>query len=273
MEKENASLDFIKVEHEMLDFWKDNKCFEKLVEKNKNGKRFRFLDGPATANNRLGVHHFWGRTLKDINIKYHALKGESQQFQNGFDAQGLWVEVNVEKELGLNGKPEILKYGLDKFTNKCMERVQFFGNEMTNQSIRLGQWMDWDHSYYTNTDENILGIWHFLKKCAENGWIVKKNRPMVWCPRCGTSLSDHEMSNSYSEVEHTAIYLKLPIIGKDFKMVAWTTTPWTLSANVALAVNPEIEYAVCKQKSTASLNESLSTLLSSNFIDFFIELS
>lgn len=250
MEKENASLDFIKVEHEMLDFWKDNKCFEKLVEKNKNGKRFRFLDGPATANNRLGVHHFWGRTLKDINIKYHALKGESQQFQNGFDAQGLWVEVNVEKELGLNGKPEILKYGLDKFTNKCMERVQFFGNEMTNQSIRLGQWMDWDHSYYTNTDENILGIWHFLKKCAENGWIVKKNRPMVWCPRCGTSLSDHEMSNSYSEVEHTAIYLKLPIIGKDFKMVAWTTTPWTLTANVALAVNPEMDYSLVKLIST-----------------------
>ncbi len=250
MEKENASLDFIKVEHEMLDFWKKNKCFEKLVEKNKNGKRFRFLDGPATANNRLGVHHFWGRTLKDINIKYHALKGESQQFQNGFDAQGLWVEVNVEKELGLNGKPEILKYGLDKFTNKCMERVQYFGNEMTNQSIRLGQWMDWDNSYYTNTDENILGIWHFLKKCAENGWIVKKNRPMVWCPRCGTSLSDHEMSNSYSEVEHTAIYLKLPIIGKDFKMVAWTTTPWTLTANVALAVNPEMDYSLVKLIST-----------------------
>ena len=250
MKKENASPDFVKMEHAMLDFWKENKCFDKLVEKNKNGKRFRFLDGPITANNRAGIHHFWGRTLKDIVLKYHALKGESQQFQNGFDAQGLWVEVNVEKELGLNGKPEILQYGLDKFTNKCMERVNYFGNEITNQSIRMGQWMDWDHSYYTNTDENILGIWHFLKKCSENGWIVKKNRPMVWCPRCGTSLSDHEMSNSYSEVEHTAIYLKLPITGKDYKMVAWTTTPWTLTANVALAVNPEMEYSLVKVIST-----------------------
>lgn len=244
MKKEQGTPNFINMEHDMLALWEKEDVFNKLVEKNKGGKRFRFLDGPATANNRLGVHHFWGRTLKDVTLRYHALKGESQQFQNGFDAQGLWVEVNVEKELGLNGKPEILRYGLDKFTNKCMERVKYFGNEITNQSKRMGQMMDWEHSYYTNTDENITGIWYFLKKCAEKGWIVKKNRPMVWCPRCGTSLSEHEMSNSYSEVVHTAIYLKLPIIGKDFKMVAWTTTPWTLSANVALAVNPEIDYAL-----------------------------
>lgn len=244
MKKEQGTPNFINMEHDMFALWEKEDVFNKLVEKNKNGKRFRFLDGPATANNRLGVHHFWGRTLKDVTLRYHALKGESQQFQNGFDAQGLWVEVNVEKELGLNGKPEILRYGLDKFTNKCMERVKYFGNEITNQSKRMGQMMDWEHSYYTNTDENITGIWYFLKKCAEKGWIVKKNRPMVWCPRCGTSLSEHEMSNSYSEVVHTAIYLKLPIIGKDFKMVAWTTTPWTLSANVALAVNPEIDYAL-----------------------------
>lgn len=244
MKKEQGTPKFINMEHDMLALWEKEDVFNKLVEKNKGGKRFGFLDGPATANNRLGVHHFWGRTLKDVTLRYHALKGESQQFQNGFDAQGLWVEVNVEKELGLNGKPEILRYGLDKFTNKCMERVKYFGNEITNQSKRMGQMMDWEHSYYTNTDENITGIWYFLKKCAEKGWIVKKNRPMVWCPRCGTSLSEHEMSNSYSEVVHTAIYLKLPIIGKDFKMVAWTTTPWTLSANVALAVNPEIDYAL-----------------------------
>lgn len=250
MKKEQGTPNFINMEHDMLSFWKNENVFNKLVEKNKNGKRFRFLDGPATANNRLGVHHFWGRTLKDVTLRYHALKGESQQFQNGFDAQGLWVEVNVEKELGLNGKPEILKYGLDKFTNKCMERVKYFGNEITNQSIRMGQMMDWDHSYYTNTDENITGIWYFLKKCAEKGWIVKKNRPMVWCPRCGTSLSEHEMSNSYSEVVHTAIYLKLPIVGKDFKLVAWTTTPWTLSANVALAVNPAIDYSLVEVIST-----------------------
>lgn len=242
MKKEQTLPNFVEMEKDILKFWKDNKSFDKLKKKNEGNERFKFLDGPATANNRLGVHHFWGRVLKDLTIRYNALKGRDCQYQNGFDGQGLWVEVNVEKELGLNGKPEIVKYGIDKFTNKCMERVNYFANEMTNQSIRMGQWMDWDHSYFTNSDENITSIWHFLKECASHGWIIKKNRPMAWCPRCGTSLSEHEMSSSYHEVEHTAVFIKLPVKGKDFKMVAWTTTPWTLSANVALAVNPEFDY-------------------------------
>ncbi len=243
MKKEQSVPNFVDMEHNILKFWEENQSFKKLQEKNKGHKRFKFLDGPATANNRLGVHHFWGRTLKDMTIRYNALKGKDCHYQNGFDGQGLWVEVNVEKELGLNGKPEIEKYGIDKFTNKCMERVSFFANEITNQSIRMGQWMDWENSYFTNSDHNITSIWHFLKICNEKGWIVKKNRPMAWCPRCGTSLSEHEMSSSYHEVEHTAIFAKFPVKGKDFKMVAWTTTPWTLSANVALAVNPDFEYA------------------------------
>ena len=246
MQKESSNTNFIKLEENILDFWKQNKCFEKLVEKNKDGERFRFLDGPVTANNKLGVHHIWGRTLKDIAIKYNALIGKSQQYQNGFDAQGMWVEVNVEKELGLNGKPEIMNYGLDKFTNKCMERVNYFANEITNQSIRMGQWMDWENSYFTNTDENITSIWAFLKKCDEQGYIIKKNRPMAWCPRCGTSLSEHEMAGAYHEVTHTALFIKLPVKNHNFKMVAWTTTPWTLSANVALAVNPTLEYVKVK---------------------------
>ena len=250
MKKEQANVNFIDIEHQMLDLWNKEDLFHQIVEKNKNGKRFRFLDGPMTANNRCGVHHIWGRTLKDITIKYNAMKGKSCHYQNGFDAQGMWVEVNVEKELGLNGKPEIVNYGIDKFTNKCIERVNYYANEITNQSIRMGQFMDWENSYFTNSDSNITAIWAFLKKCNEKGWIVKKNRPMAWCPRCGTSLSEHEMAGSYHDVVHTAIFLKLPVIGKDFKMVAWTTTPWTLSANVALAVNPELTYVKVLQKST-----------------------
>ena len=242
MKKEKAVPDFVELEHEVLKFWNENKCFDKLKKQNEGHERFKFLDGPATANNRLGIHHFWGRTLKDLTIRYNALKGRDCQYQNGFDGQGLWVEVEVEKSLGLKGKPEIVKYGIDNFTNKCMERVKYFANEITNQSIRMGQWMDWDHSYFTNTDENITSIWHFLKECDKHGWIVKKHRPMAWCPRCGTSLSEHEMSSSYHEVEHTAIFAKFPVKGRDFKMIAWTTTPWTLSANVALAVNPEFDY-------------------------------
>lgn len=242
MKKEQTMPNFVEMEKDVLKLWEENKQFSKLKKKNEGHEVFRFLDGPATANNRLGVHHFWGRTLKDLAIRYNALKGKDCMFQNGFDAQGLWVEVNVEKELGLNGKPEILNYGIDKFTNKCMERVKYFANEITNQSIRMGQCMDWDNSYFTNTDLNITSIWHFLKVCHEKGWIVKKNRPMAWCPRCGTSLSDHETSGSYHEVEHETVFIKLPVKGKDFKMVAWTTTPWTLTANVALAVNPEFDY-------------------------------
>lgn len=253
MKKEVGIPDFIKLEKDTLKFWDDNKCFDKLVEKNKNNERFRFLDGPITANNRSGVHHIFGRTLKDITIKYNAMKGKDCHYQNGFDAQGMWVEVNVEKELGLNGKPEILDYGMDKFTRKCMERVNYFANEITNQSIRMGQWMDWKNSYFTNTDENITSIWYFLKKCHENGWIIRKNRPMVWCPRCGTSLSEHEMAGSYHDVTHTAIFAKFPVKGKDFKMVAWTTTPWTLSANVALAVNPENDYILVQTESGEKL--------------------
>lgn len=253
MKKEQANLDFVEMEHEVLDFWNKEKCFDKLVEKNKDGERYRFLDGPMTANNAMGIHHAWGRTLKDTFIKYHAMKGESCQYQNGFDAQGLWVEVEVEKELGFKNKKDIEEHGLDNFTIACMDRVRKYSGIITEQSKRLGQWMDWDNSYYTNTDENITSIWHFLKKCHEMGLLEEKYRVMNWCPRCGTSLSEHEMTDSYHDVECEAVFCKLPILGEKAKMLVWTTTPWTLTSNVALAVNPELTYAYCKVKSDDDL--------------------
>lgn len=252
MRKENAKTDFVEIEKEMLKFWEENSCFEKLVKKNEKGERFRFLDGPITANNPMGIHHAWGRTMKDMYIRYNAMLGKSCQYQNGFDSQGLWVEVETEKDLGFKVKSDIVRYGVDKFTEKCMERVKKFAGIITEQSKRLGQWMDWEHSYFTNTDLNITSIWHFLKVCAERGWIKKSHRPMPWCPRCGTSLSDHEMSGSYSEMEHLSIFAKLPIKGTSDKIILWTTTPWTLTANAALAVNPEIEYVRVKVKSDES---------------------
>ena len=252
MKKENSKPDFIAIEKSMLKFWEDNRCFDKLVEKNKNGERFRFLDGPITANNPMGIHHAWGRTMKDMYIRYNAMLGKSCQYQNGFDSQGLWVEVETEKDLGIQVKSDIVKYGVDKFTTQCMDRVKKFAGIITEQSKRLGQWMDWDHSYFTNTDLNITSIWHFLKVCNERGWLVRSHRPMPWCPRCGTSLSDHEMSGSYSDMEHLSIFAKLPIVGTDDKIILWTTTPWTLTSNCALAVNPEIEYVRVKVKSDTS---------------------
>ncbi|MBO5773638.1 MAG: class I tRNA ligase family protein, partial [Clostridia bacterium] len=249
MRKENANPDFVAMEKATLKFWQDEQCFEKLVEKNKNGERFRFLDGPITANNPMGIHHSWGRTMKDMYIKYNAMLGKSCQYQNGFDSQGLWVEVETEKDLGIEVKSDITKYGVDKFTTKCMDRVKKFAGVITGQSQRLGQWMDWENSYFTNTDLNITSIWHFLKVCNEKGWLVKSHRPMPWCPRCGTSLSEHEMSGSYADMEHLSIFAKLPIVGTNDKIILWTTTPWTLTSNCALAVNPEIDYVRVKVKS------------------------
>ena len=237
---------FIETEHEMLKFWEDNDCFGKLREKNAGHERFRFLDGPITANNPMGIHHAWGRSLKDIFIRYKAMQGFDCRYQNGFDSQGLWVEVEVEKELGFETKKDIEAYGMDKFTRKCVDRVKKFSGIITEQSKRLGQWMDWDNSYYTNTDLNIQGIWHFLKTCNDNGWLRKEYKPMPWCPRCGTSLSEHEMTGSYKLMTHNSVFFKLPIVETGKKILVWTTTPWTLSSNVALAVNPEIDYVEVK---------------------------
>ncbi len=235
---------FIKIEHEMLTFWQQNSCFEKLRDKNKNGEPFRFLDGPITANNAMGIHHAWGRSVKDIFLRYKAMNGYSCHYRNGFDAQGLWVEVEVEKELGFKDKKDIEAYGMENFTRKCVERITKYSGVITEQSKRLGQWMDWSNSYFTHTDHNITSIWHFLKTCHENGWISQAYKPMPWCPRCGTSLSEHEMTGSHKDITHTAVFAKLPVNERDYDILVWTTTPWTLSANVALAVNPELDYAV-----------------------------
>ena len=240
---------FVELEHEVMELWDKEKFYEKLVEKNKGKKMFRFLDGPITANNPMGIHHAWGRSTKDIFIRYKSMRGYDCRRQNGFDSQGLWVEVEVEKQLGFKTKKDIENYGMDKFTRQCVDRVKHFSGIITEQSKRLGQWMDWDNSYYTNTDLNIQGIWHFLKECDNHGWIQREYKPMPWCPRCGTSLSEHEMTGSYKMMTHNSVFFKLPIEELDSKILVWTTTPWTLSSNVALAVNPEIDYVEVKIKS------------------------
>ncbi|MBI4159230.1 isoleucine--tRNA ligase [Candidatus Woesearchaeota archaeon] len=236
------------VEKEILEFWGKNKVFEKLRKQNQKNKKFSFFDGPITANNPMGVHHAWGRTYKDLFQRFKAMQGYDERYQNGFDCQGLWVEVEVEKDLGFNSKKDIENFGLDKFSKECRKRVEKFSKIQTEQSIRLGQWMDWENSYYTLADNNIEHIWHFLKKCHEKKWLVKNTRVMPWCYRCGTSLSQHELIDSYKEMEHTAVYVKFPIKDKrnEFLLI-WTTTAWTLSSNVAAAVNPDLDYVKIKQ--------------------------
>ncbi|HET6453192.1 MAG TPA: class I tRNA ligase family protein, partial [Armatimonadota bacterium] len=244
-----SSLSFPEMEHRILEFWEKERIFDKLREKNRGHMPWSFIDGPMTANNPMGVHHAWGRTYKDIFQRFKAMQGFEQRYQNGFDCQGLWVEVEVEKDLGLNSKREIVEFGLDKFAVACRERVEKYSAIQSEQSKRLGQWMDWDHSYYTMTDTNIEYIWHFLKKCHENGWLYKGHRAMPWCARCGTSLSQHELIDSYRDMTHRSVYVKLPILDREGEFIlVWTTTPWTLTANTALAVHPDLDYAKVRQR-------------------------
>ena len=243
-----SSVDLPELEHGVLELWERERTFDLLRQKNAGGPRFSFIDGPITANvEAMGIHHGWSRTYKDVYQRYQAMLGKDQRYQNGFDCQGLWVEVQVERELNLNSKREIESYGIDRFSDACRARVDRSAAAITRQSIRLGQWMDWDHSYYTYSDNNISHIWHVLKICQERGWLYKGHRSMPWCARCGTALSQHEMIDSYREMTHTSIYAKLPIEGKpDEFLLVWTTTPWTLPANVALAVHPELDYVGVK---------------------------
>ena len=244
------SFNFPKIEEKILKFWQKNKIFEKLRKKNQGKKRWSFLDGPITANNPMGVHHAWGRTYKDLFQRYKAMQGFDQRFQNGFDCQGLWVEVEVEKEMGFETKKDIEKFGIEKFVKACKKRVLKYSKIQTEQSIRLGQWMDWENSYYTMSDENNYAIWNFLKECWEKGLLYKGRDVVPWCPRCGTAISQHEiLTEEYKELTHKSIFVKLAVEGrKNTFFLVWTTTPWTLPANVALAVQPKLTYAEIQDK-------------------------
>lgn len=247
----SAKPDHSALELHILDVWERERTFERLRERNADGPVFSFVDGPITANNPMGVHHAWGRTLKDVYQRWYAMRGYDGRYQNGFDCQGLWVEVEVEKALQLNSKPEIEEFGLDKFSRACRDRVATYSEVQTEQSKRLGQWMDWDNDYYTLSDTNISYIWTFLKKCHDKNWLYVGHRPMTWCPRCGTSLSQHELVDSYKDVVHPSLHVAFPLTedGRDGQaVVVWTTTPWTLPANVAAAVNPTATYALVQRE-------------------------
>ena len=241
--------DFKKIEEEVLKFWKDKKIFNKLREKNKGGKTFSFIDGPITANNPMGVHHAWGRTYKDLFQRFKAMQGFEQRYQNGFDSQGLWVEREEEKDLGLKNKTDIEKFGILNFVNSCRKRVEKFSKIQTEQSIRLGQWMDWENSYYTMTDNNNLHNWFLIKTYYEKGWLYKGKDAVPWCWRCGTASSKHDIvTEGYKEVVHHALFMKFPVIGKknEFFLI-FTTTPWTVPADIAIAVNKDVEYVKVQQ--------------------------
>lgn len=268
-EKVDTQVDFPALERQVLDFWKRIDAFERLRAKNRGKPRWSFLDGPITANNPMGVHHAWGRTYKDSYQRYFAMTGHELRYQNGFDCQGLWVEVEVEKELKLRSKRDIenlvpgdANASIAKFVTLCKQRVDRFARVQTEQSIRLGYWMDWDRtdadwakspderkSYFTMSEENNYTIWAFLKKCHQRGLVYRGFDAMPWCPRCGVGLSEMEVKEGYKQVTHKSVFVKFPLRDRPGEsLLVWTTTPWTLSSNVGAAVNPELTYLQVKHK-------------------------
>jgi len=282
--------DFIKQELEILEFWKENQSFKKLRNLRKGQQPWSFIDGPITANNPMGVHHGWGRTYKDLYNRFWTMKNRELRYQNGFDCQGLWVEVEVEKEKGYTSKKDIEEQGLDEFVKECKARVLRYAAVQTEQSVRLGYWMDWNDtdmlrmladklledasevitvegpegpvtdsveqiighlgmpemggSYFTFANENNYMIWHFLKTCWERGWLYRGADVMPWCPRCATGITQHEIvTDGYMDLTHDAISLRFPLHGRENEsLLVWTTTPWTLTSNVAAAVGPDLTY-------------------------------
>jgi isoleucyl-tRNA synthetase len=227
----------------VLELWERERTFEQVRARNSGRPTFSFVDGPVTANKTLAVHTAWGRTLKDVFQRYKSLRGFDQRYQNGFDCQGLWIEVGVERELGLNSKREIEEYGLEEFARKCRDVVVWSSSELTKGSIRLGQWMDWGNDYFTFSDTNIEYVWRMLKTVHERGWLYLGHRSTEWCPRCGTSISAHELAGNYVDRADPSLYVRLPLLDRPGEsLVVWTTTPWTLPANVAAAVAPDADY-------------------------------
>jgi isoleucyl-tRNA synthetase len=287
--------DFVAQENEILDFWQKSRAFERLKALRADSPHWSFIDGPITANNPMGIHHGWGRTYKDLFHRFKAMQGYQARYQNGFDCQGLWVEVNVEKDMGFKTKRDIEEYGLEKFVLLCKQRVLNYAAVQTQQSIRLGYWMDWNDpalleqlrdqlaedpskvitvqgpdgpqtgsvehivghlgmpelggSYFTFSDENNYTIWAVLKSCHERGWVYKGTDVMPWCARCGTGLSQHEIvTEGYQELTHPSITLRFPLTERPGEsLLVWTTTPWTLTSNVAAAVGPDLDYVRVRQ--------------------------
>ncbi|VTT96431.1 isoleucyl-trna synthetase : Isoleucyl-tRNA synthetase OS=uncultured Acidobacteria bacterium A2 PE=4 SV=1: tRNA-synt_1: tRNA-synt_1: Anticodon_1 [Gemmataceae bacterium] len=266
-EKVESSVDFPSLERSILAFWDANGIFEKRKALNAGKPTWSFLDGPITANNPMGVHHAWGRTYKDVYNRYFAMTGHELRYQQGFDCQGLWVEVEVEKALGLKSKRDIenlvpgdAEASIAQFVQACKDRVNTFARVQTEQSIRLGYWMNWDRtdadwakrpddrkSYFTMAEENNYTIWAFLKKCHHKGLVYRGYDVMPWCGRCGVGLSEMEMKEGYRLVEHRAVFVKFPLKDRPGEnLLVWTTTPWTLTSNVGAAVNPELMYLKVK---------------------------
>ena len=245
-EKVSTNLNFVEREAEVLKFWKDNQIFEKSIEEKEGCPVYTFYDGPPTANGKPHIGHVLTRVIKDMIPRYQTMKGHKIIRKAGWDTHGLPVELEIEKELGIDGKEQIEAYGLDPFIRKCKESVWQYKGMWEEFSGKVGFWADMDDPYVTYHNTFIESEWWALKKIWDDGLLYKGFKIVPYCPRCGTPLSSHEVAQGYKTVKERSAVVRFKCVGEDAYFLAWTTTPWTLPSNVALCVNPDEEY--CKVK-------------------------
>ncbi|MGN1077437.1 MAG: isoleucine--tRNA ligase [Candidatus Gallimonas sp.] len=241
--KVDTSLNFVEREKEIIAFWKENKVFEKSIEKNEGGEEFSFFDGPPTANGKPHIGHILTRVMKDIVPRYQTMKGKHVLRKAGWDTHGLPVELEVEKSLGMDGKQDIEKYGIEPFIKQCKQSVWKYQSEWEKMSDRVGYWVDMDNPYVTYHDDYIESEWWALKEIHKKGLLYKGHKIVPYCPRCGTAISSHEVAQGYKTVKETSAVARFKVAGRENAYIlAWTTTPWTLPSNVALCMNPDENY-------------------------------
>ena len=247
-DKVSTSLNFVEREKEVLNFWKEHHIVDKTFESRQGSDVFTFFDGPPTANGRPHIGHVETRAIKDLIPRYKTMKGYQVTRKAGWDTHGLPVELEVEKQLGINGKPQIEQYGIEPFIQKCKESVWKYKTEWEQMSDRVGYWADMEHPYVTYDDNYIESEWWSLKQIAEKGLLYKGHKVVPYCPRCGTALSSHEVAQGYKDVTETSVYVKFKVKGaENTYLLAWTTTPWTLPSNVALVVNAAEDYVYAEK--------------------------
>ncbi len=245
--KVDTNLNFLDREKEVAEFWKDEKIFEESIKNTEGGKEFTFYDGPPTANGKPHIGHVLTRVMKDIIPRYKTMKGWHVLRKAGWDTHGLPVELEIEKKLGLDGKQDIEKYGIEPFIGECKQSVWKYTDLWKKMSDRLAYWVDMDNPYVTYHDDYIESVWWALKTISDKGLLYKGYKIVPYCPRCGTALSSHEVAQGYKDVKEKSVYVKFKVKGEENKyFLAWTTTPWTLPSNVALCMNANYDYVEVK---------------------------
>ena len=256
------AIDLPAIERDILSFWQTQDVFHSSVRMRAGGESWTFYEGPPTANGMPGTHHIEARVFKDVFPRFHTMKGKHVIRKAGWDCHGLPVEIAVEKELGFSGKGDIEKYGIAAFNDKCRESVQRHVDAFTAMTERMGFWVDFDEAYWTMSDEYIESVWWSLAEIHKKGLLVQDHRVAPYCPRCGTGLSDHELAQGYETVKDPSVYVRFPITSGELEklgasLLVWTTTPWTLVSNTAIAVHPEVDYVAARTKETEDVKSEV----------------